>query len=884
MKIFYNPFTKRIFNYSQLTCMKILLTTLAFCFGSLYSYSQLNESFTDGDFTNNPTWVGNTTDWTVNSSQQLQSNNTVGNAQYYLSTPNTLATVTQWEWYTKIDFNPSSANYIDVFLTASASDVTNNSTTGYFVRIGNTDDEISLYRKDAAGAITKIIDGTNAILNSSSSTMKIKVIRATGNQWTLFRDLSGTGTTYSAEGSVTDATYTSSAFFSIYVKQSTATFFQKHFFDDIDIRAYAPDVTPPAIQSATATSLNTIDVLFNEPVELASSQAASNYSVNNAVGSPSLVVRDAANTALVHLTFAANFGNGTTNTLTINGVRDLSNNAIVNGTAAFSFYVPMRYDAVIDEIVADVNPVIGLPGEEFIELKNTSGRQINLQGWRLTTTSATSASFPSYVLPADSFLIVTSTAAVAAYASFGRVLGVGSFPALIDAGTTLTLFSKEGLTVHSVSYNTSWYQNSVKSEGGWSLEMIDTKNPCNGAANWTASTNPRGGTPGAKNSVDRANPDQSAPALIRAAAVDNVTVILTFNEGLDSTKAATRGNYSISDGINVPTSATTLGPGFNSVQLKLATPLQTGKVYTVIAINVTDCSGNVIQAMNTTRLGLASPIDSFGIVINEILFNPKSGAVDYVEIYNRSTSVYNLKDLYITNSTSTPKQASIDNVLLFPGDYWVLSDNQGIVKQNYIAKNPDSFSDIASFPSFNDDKGTVVLLNAQGATVDALNYDAKWHFSLLENEEGISLERVDYNKPTQDQNNWHSAASTAGFGTPTYQNSQFRSDLVLNGEITITPKTFSPDNDGTDDFALINFQMAEAGNVANITIFDAQGRPVRNLVKNATLALTGTFRWDGLNDKQAKVSTGPYVIYTDVFNLNGKRRKYKKTVIVASSF
>jgi hypothetical protein len=252
--------------------------------------------------------------------------------------------------------------------------------------------------------------------------------------------------------------------------------------------------------------------------------------------------------------------------------------------------------------------------------------------------------------------------------------------------------------------------------------------------------------------------------------------------------------------------------------------------------------------------------------------------------------VFDLNDLYIANRTSSTgaiasvKQVSLDNMLLFPGDYWVISEDQAVVKQQYNAKYPDNFSDVSSMPSYPDDKGVVVILNGRGAIVDELKYDGKWHFALIDNEGGIALERIDYNKPTQDQNNWQSAASTVGFGTPTYQNSQFRSDLILKGEVTVSPKTFSPDNDGTDDFALISFQMGEPGNVANITIFDAQGRPVRNLVKNATLAQQGTFRWDGLNDKQAKVAIGPYIIYTDVFNLNGKRRQYKNTIVVAARF
>ena len=165
----------------------------------------------------------------MNSSLQLQSNNTVANSNYFLSTPNTLATTAQWEMYIQITFNPSSANYIDVYLTSSASDLTNTN-TGYFVRIGNTDDEISLYRKDAGGAITKIIDGTDGILNTSNNVMKIKVTRDANNQWILSRDLSGTGNSYTQVKDLLPMLLIRLPLFWILYKAKYSQFFSKTFF------------------------------------------------------------------------------------------------------------------------------------------------------------------------------------------------------------------------------------------------------------------------------------------------------------------------------------------------------------------------------------------------------------------------------------------------------------------------------------------------------------------------------------------------------------------------------------------------------------------------------------------------------------------------------
>src|SRR5258705_8283586 len=100
---------------------------------NIISKAQLSENFNDGDLANNPVWSGNAPDFTVNSSLQLQSNNTVANSNYFITTPNTLATTAQWEIYVQVTFNPSSANYIDIYLTSSVSDLTLDSNTGYFV-------------------------------------------------------------------------------------------------------------------------------------------------------------------------------------------------------------------------------------------------------------------------------------------------------------------------------------------------------------------------------------------------------------------------------------------------------------------------------------------------------------------------------------------------------------------------------------------------------------------------------------------------------------------------------------------------------------------------------------------------------------------------------
>jgi hypothetical protein len=548
-----------------------------------------------------------------------------------------------------------------------------------------------------------------------------------------------------------------------------------------------------------------------------------------------------------------------------------------------------RYDVVIHEIMADPTPQIGLPNSEWIELHNNNTAPINLTGWRIGDATALSGPMPNFILQPDSNVVICTASAVAALSVFGSTISVTSFPSLDNIGKLLYLRAPNGRTIHAVEYNISWYANDVKADGGWTLEMIDSKNPCSGATNWKASTDVKGGTPGKRNSITTINTDATAPQLLRAFATDAFNCTLFFDEPLDSLKAATAANYSISNGIGTPVTAVALAPLYNQISLRVNTALTANQVYTITATNITDCSGNIIGANNTARIGLATAPDTVDMVINEILFNPKPNGVDYVEFYNRSNKIINLKNILFTNRSSTGtlgtlKNLTADNYLFFPGDYIVATENAAIVKGQYTAKTPNAFTEITSMPSFPDDGGTVVLLDNTGKRIDELNYDDKWHFALIDNDEGIALERIDFNKPTNDASNWSSAASTVGYGTPTYQNSQFRKPVQLNGQVKITPEIFSPDNDGFDDFAFINFKFPEPGYVTNITIYDAGGRAIKVLQRNTTAASEGSFRWDGLNDKLQKAPVGIYVVLTEIFNLKGQKNSFKNTVVIARKF
>jgi hypothetical protein len=116
------------------------------------------------------------------------------------------------------------------------------------------------------------------------------------------------------------------------------------------------------------------------------------------------------------------------------------------------------YDVVIDEIMADPTPPVGLPNNEWLELKNTTTSAINLQNWRIGDASSQSGPMPNFTLLPDSFVIICTASAVTAMSAFGTTISVTGFPSLDNDGEQLFLRAANGKTIHAVSYSSSWYQ------------------------------------------------------------------------------------------------------------------------------------------------------------------------------------------------------------------------------------------------------------------------------------------------------------------------------------------------------------------------------------------------------------------------------------------
>ncbi|MBX0291324.1 lamin tail domain-containing protein [Hymenobacter sp. HSC-4F20] len=869
--------------------MKLLLL-LGLCLGTTTATAQLTDSFADGNFSQNPTWTGDAAAFQVNAAQQLQTNGpAVTGTQVQLVTPCAASTGTTWEFWANLKLATSGGNYADVWLMADQPDLKAAGTKGYFVRLGGTPDEVSLFRKDATGSPVYVINGQDATLGSTTNNLvRVRVTRTTQHVWTLERDLTG-GTTFVPEGTATDATHQRSAYVGVYATYSQANS-RNFYFDDFRVT----DATAPLLVGAAVSTARQLDLTFNEAV--AATPQLGSYRLAGSGPAVTAAQRDALDPTVVHLTLAADLPLGTL-TVEARTVADAFGNVAAGPlTATFQNIgfpvLPTLNQLLITEIFADETPVVGLPASEFVEVHNPSATAVlDLAGVRLLKPGSTGnpAIFPAgaTLLPGEYAVVCGSTRA-AQFASYGKVFGLTNFPSLTNSSDQLVLRGKDGRTLFEVAYTDSWYRDTRKKDGGWTLEMIDPANPCGGAENWQTSTDASGGTPGRANAVRAAAPDRTAPALQRALALNPTTIRLYFGEKLDSTAAASSALYTLTPAPTI-TRVAPISPDFRMVDLTVAAPLSANQPLTVTVQRAVDCVGNASGPATSATFALPAPVAPGDVVINEILFNPRSGGVDFVEVLNRSGKYLDVQGWQLGSEKAggslEVEVVSSSPVLLPPGGLLAFTTSSSGLQSHYpTSSTPANIVQVPALPAFPDDAGVVVLLDAQARPLDRLAYSEKQHLKLLDDVNGVSLERIRAEGPSEAAN-FHSAAASAGYATPGRPNSQQQPDLTGAGMFSVAPELFTPDDDGQQDFATLDYQLDNPGYVGSVAIYDAHGRLTRQLVRNETLSTKGFWQWDGLTDRGQKAAGGYYVVLIELFKpAGGQKQQYRRTVVVGARF
>ncbi len=521
---------------------------------------------------------------------------------------------------------------------------------------------------------------------------------------------------------------------------------------------------------------------------------------------------------------------------------------------------------------------------EFIEIVNLGNQPVDLNGWALGDSldvDALVAPQGTWILPPGHFAVIldagyfdhatiydalipdTALVLTIEDASFGRY-GLRNDPPL-----TIFLYNANGQLVDSVRYTSD-------NPPGFSDEKIDLAGP-NTPQNWANSRQFRG-TPGAPNSVTPRPTDGGLLNLFWSDSLlwDDTPVDVAFQVANGGTRMISQLTLILL--VNQKTRftadvATSLAPGDTGVMVLPEVLLPDGWVLLEGSIQI---PGDEDTTNNSWHQWVYVETAAARLVLNEIMFDPRSGEGEWVEITNTGTQPVTLQQVRFTDFRDTVV-VPVESLIVVPGELWVLAEDSSVV--HYPSVNPDYVVVLPRFPTLNNDVDEISLISPGGRLYDRVRYTDAWYGR--KTDRGTSLEKINPHLPGQQASSWAAAVAREG-ATPTQENSVFVTETPVTSRFTIAPNPFSPDGDGQDDFTLISLELSSTIAYLSCRIFDVRGRLVRTLALNQPTGSRVRLVWDGRTDTGQIAAIGMYVVLVEAYlTTSNKKQQFKGVVVLA---
>ncbi len=363
---------------------------------------------------------------------------------------------------------------------------------------------------------------------------------------------------------------------------------------------------------------------------------------------------------------------------------------------------------IISEVM--VNPQGSDSPNEFVEIVNVGDVTINLAGWTLADLASVDALVGSNLLldPGQRAIILEADYLMASGVYQGLippetlVLSVADNSIgndLGNAGDRLRLINPEGVVVDSVEWGDGI-------EEGYSLERV-LLDLCLPSGNWRLS-NIAGGTPGTVNSVDGKAVDlallgsdwrweQNGSNYQIDITIANLGLIDAAGDlFIHGTRIATVGNLAPGDTVTVALLARAKG-SYRGIDA------------TLVTINA---ANDYIAGNDSLLVMTAITISPGDAVINEIMYTPRLGEPEWVEIANTTADTINLENWLLADLTG---DAAIIPMFELPPNGLIVLSAQPPLSNISTVTLPD-------FPRLNNDGDEVILADWDDWLVDSVNY------------------------------------------------------------------------------------------------------------------------------------------------------------------
>lgn len=543
-------------------------------------------------------------------------------------------------------------------------------------------------------------------------------------------------------------------------------------------------------------------------------------------------------------------------------------------------------DIVISEVMSNPKNCPGYPEIEYIEIYNRSESPINLEGWTLRYGNS-SYTMPYSILAPDNYTVLSHKKHADEWKEAGITnrIDMERFPVLANTGKQLYISDASCNLIAYTFYNDTRYNSNIKSGGGFSLERIDNSNINDTRKNWSATESPLGGTPGKENSIKGICSETEPASYLYYEMLSQDSIRMFFNSPLDVESATSADNY-ITDNNMVNIKSITVDSIYLS-SITLVTDIipDDENSFNISPQNILQADMSEVVFPEKIRIEMPHTPEPGEIVFNEILFDSDEETCEFVEIYNTTDKCLELGGLFFS-------------VIAENGEYgktsFLCTANRVMEPKSHMAFTSDTIKllkrwkcniwnvALCSLPALRNDGGVIALLNGNAEEIDAAVFTPSIYPKTGRGSKGISSEKVNPAYASSNPANWLPATAQMQYGTPGKRNSQFKDNslTVEKGKFTLQEDFITPNQDGQNDYATINYSFDDGGYIVNIKVFSSNGREVAYPVKRETLASYGSIIWDGKDSEGNYLKPGIYILLIEAHNEKGDSVKQKIAIAV----
>ena len=767
-----------------------------------------------------------------------------------------------------LDFNPSSANYIDLYFHADSSHK-----NGWLLRLGDTDDGIKLYRKKQSAELLEL-KGEAGFFNKSKSNISIRIVKQSQQIIVLYKD--SAWEKYKCLGAAIDTMPVSQNHHGIGIMQTGSGAAGKHQLKSYYVGPPRPDVSPPLLNTVKWINPTLVELQFSEPIEISNKnqliceflQADTYFYTTPSIIRAQFPGRSCNQQHWVH----------------VQNAKDTAQNIqpLQKKSAFVECETPiLPYQITFNEIMVDPTPSLGhLPNCQYIELKNNTNQSLWLNELSLSD-QQTKIALPKYLIQPQQIVVLTQPKDSSITKGIPNSLAV-DFPYINIDNDQLTLRNSRNEIIHQFNHFRYLHHPSF-ADGGYSLEKTDTNYACVDLCNWHSNSS-TGGTPGLPNSMPKPWPSprtpQPSPKInfqlhhIEALSTDTLLVLCNLPVNPNEIPRITCSESTLTHQFKYLATETNYysQPHVANAAWKfhISPPLTQNEIVNIQFENAIACNGDsLIQITQQIAFCNKSPQPN-QLQFNEVMFNALEDSYDFIELINTSQSALQLGglQLQILQELQAPEITTLHTkpFTLLPNQMLCYSGNGFVLSRGYNPQVSINHMSVNNFPNLPSTKAMLILNNLDQSQIDQMQYNSNQHSSFLLTEKGVSLEKTSPSAPSIIQTHWISATQTVGFATPGEKNSQMpeiNTAIKKNKNPFLLQKTcyFMDPNDPIQ----LHHAFNKPGFIVTATLFSMQGNAIITplqfvQVSEQGLLLIPTHKLSNI------VPSGNYILHVEAFH------------------